>query len=142
MLSSITSKFRRKQLAATAAGAGAFAVPLPPLDSDDEPRYRPIEMWLVRRLLSMLAPFKWQYGAAVACGLVHVLLDMQSPQFIQRIADYVTAYRQNPGATPQSAAVRHLLLVMLAWTLVFAGSVVLQRLTILLMTRAGESVQF
>jgi len=142
MLSLIFSKFRRNAVAATATGAGAFAVPLPPLETDDEPRYRPIEMWLVRRLLSMLAPFKWQYVAAVLCGLVHVLLDMQSPQFIKRIADYVTAYRKDPGAIPQSAAVRHLLLVMLVWTLVFAGSVVLQRLTILLMTRAGEAVQF
>jgi ATP-binding cassette subfamily B protein len=142
MLSLIFSKFRRKEALATATGAGAPSVPLPPLDSDDEPRYRPIEMWLVRRLLSMLRPFKWQYAAAVGCGVVHVFLDMQSPQFIKRIADYVTAYRKDPGAIPQSAAVRHLLLVMGVWALVFVGSVVLQRLTILLMTRAGEAVQF
>jgi ATP-binding cassette subfamily B protein len=136
------SKFRRKEALATAAGGGALAIPLPPLETDDEPRYRPIEMWLVRRLLSMLRPFKRQYMVAVACGVVHVFLDMQSPQFIKRIADYVTAYRRDPGAIPQSAAVRHLLLVMGVWTLVFAGSVILQRLTILLMTRAGEAVQF
>src|SRR5438876_1536946 len=142
MLARITSTFRRTTAAATAAGSGAFAVPLPPLDADDEPRYRPIEMWLVRRLLSMLAPFRRQYTVAVFCGLVHVLLDMQSPQFIKRIADYVTNYRNGTLGITQHAAVRHLFLVVAVWALIFAGSVVLQRLTILLMTRAGETVQF
>src|SRR5256885_4589769 len=143
MLTLLTAKFRRKTAAATTAGAGAFAVPLPPLDSDDEPRYRPIEWWLVKRMLAMLGPYRKQYAVAVVCGLVHVFLDMQSPRFIQHLADYVTAFR-TPGAlnVTQSGAIRHLLLVIGLWTLIFAGSVLLQRLTILLMTRAGEAVQF
>src|SRR3954469_16263559 len=123
------------------SGAGvatpALEVPLPPLESDDEPRYKPIEWGLVKRLLAMLAPHKRQYTLAISLGLVHMLLDMQSPRFIQHIADYVAL----PGiARPD--AVKHILLVMLLWAAVFTGSVFLQRLTILFMTRAGEAVQF
>ena len=142
MLTLLAAKFRRKAVLATAAGTGAFAVPLPPLDSDDEPRYRPIEWWLVKRMLAMLAPYRKQYALAVVCGLVHVFLDMQSPRFIQHIADYVTGFRGGEVGSTQAQAVRHVVLVIAIWTCVFAGSVLLQRLTILLMTRAGETVQF
>ena len=114
--------------------APALEVPLPALESDDEPRYKPIEWGLVKRLLGMLAPHKRQYTLAISLGLVHMLLDIQSPRFVQHIADYVGL----PGiARPD--AVRHILLVMLLWAAVFAGSVFLQRLTILFMTRAGEA---
>ena len=142
MLSNLTSRFRRKPVGAGGAGAVATAlpVPLPPLESDDEPRYKPIEWSLVRRMLSMLAPHKWQYAAAISLGLVHMLLDMQSPRFIEHIANYVTAFGAL-GIT-REAAVWHIVAVMGVWTAVFAGSVVLQRWTILLMTRAGEAVQF
>lgn len=132
----LTMRWRRPPPA-----AAALPVPPPPLEADDEPRYKPIEWSLVRRMLGMLAPYKRQYATATACGLAYLLLDMQSPRFIERIADYVSAYRDHPAVAP-AAAVRHVLLIMFIWALVFTGSVLLQRLTILLMTRAGESVQF
>lgn len=120
-----------------------MVLPAPPVESDDEPRYKPIEWSLVKRMLGMLRPHKAQYAAAVALGLVHVLLDMQSPRFVGYIADYVAAFPAGGSAgLTHAAAVWHILAVMGLWTAVFAGSVVLQRLTILLMTRAGEAVQF
>jgi ATP-binding cassette subfamily B protein len=125
--------------AATTAGA-ALAIPLPPLESDDEPRYKPIDWALVRRLLGMLRPHRRLYATAIGCGLAHMLLDMQSPRVIEHIADYgTTATRLN---IERSAAVWHIIAVVALWTSVFAASVVLQRLTILLMTRGGEAVQF
>ena len=142
VLNFLPARFRRRT-AGAAAAAAATTIPLPPLQEDDEPRYKPIEWSLVRRMLCALAPYRKQYALATGCGLAHMLLDMQSPRFIGHIANYVTAYVGSslPGVT-ESAAVRHLLLVVLLWSAVFAGSVVLQRLTILLMTRAGEAVQF
>jgi ATP-binding cassette, subfamily B, multidrug efflux pump len=129
--------FRFMRRTSTGVAAPALEVPLPPLESDDEPRYKPIEWGLVKRLLAMLAPHKRQYTLAISLGLAQLLLDMQSPRFVQHIADYVGL----PGiARPD--AIRHILLVMLLWATVFAGSVFLQRLTILFMTRAGEAVQF
>ena len=140
MLRNISMRLLRRP--AAPAPAAAAAIPLPPVEADDEPRYKPIEWSLVRRMLGMLAPYRRQYALATALGLVHLLLDMQSPKFIEHIADYVTANRQGAGGAPIGGAVRHVLLVMLAWSLVFAASVYLQRLTILFMTRAGEAVQF
>ena len=129
--------FRRP--AVTTAGAAA-AITLPPLETDDEPRYKPIEWSLVRRMLGMLAPYKRQYVLAVCLGLMHMLLDMQSPRFIEHIANYVTRFPSL--GIDRSAGIWHIVAVMGLWTSVFAASVVLQRLTILLMTRAGEAVQF
>jgi ATP-binding cassette subfamily B protein len=138
MLTYLTSRLRRKPATPVAAGA----IPLPPLEADDEPRYKPIEWSLVRRMLRMLAPYKWQYAAATGVGLIHLLLDMQSPRFIEYIANYVSAHRRTMSGASNGAAVRHILLVVGLWALLFVFSVVFQRLTILLMTRAGESVQF
>ena len=137
MLSSLTSRYRRKPTVAAAPPA-----PLPPLDTDDEPRYKPIEWGLVKRMIGMLGAHRATYAAAIGVGLVHMLLDMQSPRFIEHITNYVTAFQGGRLAVTPSQAVTYVLLVMAVWAGVFAASVVLQRLTILWMTRAGEAVQF
>jgi ATP-binding cassette, subfamily B, bacterial len=113
------------------------------IESDDEDRYRPIQWPLVKRLLMSLATFKWWYFAAIGLGLCHVLLDMQGPQFIKWIINYGADYAGGklPGVST-AAASWHIVHIMGIWTLVFLGSVVLQRFTIIIMTRAGESVQF
>ena len=131
------SRFRPKAAAGTAA-----AIPLPPAEVDDEPRYKPIEWSLVRRLLGMLRPHRRLYATAIGFGLVHMLLDMQSPRFIEYIANYVTGFQAGRLGVTRSAAVWHVVAVIALWASVFAGSVVLQRVTILLMTRGGEAVQF
>lgn len=112
-------------------------------EPEHEQRYKPIEMRLVRKLLSSLYPYRRQYALGVTVGLIHVLLDMQGPRFIGAIVNYATAYRggQLPEVS-ESAAVRHIVLIIALWSAVFVVSVLLQRLTILIMTRAGESVQF
>src|SRR5205823_973985 len=46
-----------------------------------------------------------------------------------------------PGTT-QHQGIVHILMIIATWTGVFIGSVILQRATIIVMTRAGESVQF
>jgi ATP-binding cassette subfamily B protein len=121
----------------------APAVPIGQVESEDEDKYRPIQWPLVRRLMGSLAPFKKLYLVAISLGLCQVLLDMQSPEFLQRIIDYGALYAQKalPGVT-MNAASWHIVHIIEAWTAVFIGSVILQRFTILLMTRAGESVQF
>jgi ATP-binding cassette, subfamily B, bacterial len=113
------------------------------IESEDEDRYRPIQWPLVKRLLSSLAPFKWWYFGAILLGLCQVLLDMSSPLFIERIINYGAEFAsgKHAGVSVTSAS-WHVARIIAIWTLVFIGSVILQRFTILLMTRAGESVQF
>jgi ATP-binding cassette, subfamily B, bacterial len=113
-----------------------------PLETDDEPRYRPIEWPLVHRLLAALKPYKWLYAAAIGMGLCHVTLDLMAPQFVSRIINYGTDYTTGKLPISLSTAQRHVLAILGLWTATFIGSVILQRLTILAMTRAGESVQF
>jgi ABC-type multidrug transport system fused ATPase/permease subunit len=123
--------------------AGAVAVRIPPVEKDEEERYKPIELPLVKRMLKELRPYKRQYAAGISVGLVHVLLDLLGPRFIKGIIDYCVAYRAGafPGADDR-VAIWHVLGIIAFWTLAFTGSVILQRICILLMTRAGESVQF
>lgn len=106
----------------------AAAIPMPQIEMDNEPRYRPIEWWLVRRLLGALAPYKRQYALGISLGLIHVLLDQQGPRFLRSIINATTSGR--------------VLATIALWTCVFIVSVILQRWTILIITRAGESVQF
>jgi ATP-binding cassette subfamily B protein len=136
----VRSKFSRRRIPAMAVAA---ALAVPDVESEDEERYRPIQWPLIRKLMLSLAPFKRQYILAVSIGLIHVLLDMQGPRFIQWLIDYGTSYAKGeyPGVSHRAAAI-HVSQIVGLWTLVFAVSVILQRLTIIIMTRAGESVQF
>jgi ATP-binding cassette subfamily B protein len=113
---------------APVTGASAFVLPVPQIEIDNEQRYRPIEMWLVRRMLAMLAPYKRAYIFGIVIGLIHVLLDMQGPRFLRSIIN--------------SSQASQVLMTIGFWVLAFIGSVLFQRWTILVMTRAGESVQF
>jgi ABC-type multidrug transport system fused ATPase/permease subunit len=113
-------------------------------DDGEEERYKPIEWPLVRRLLTVLAPYKKQYLLGLAFGLVHVLCDMVGPRFMSHTIDYVTAFRAGrlPGGITDSGAITHVTYVVILWMCVAIASFFLQRQTILIMTRAGESVQF
>jgi ATP-binding cassette subfamily B protein len=139
---SLKNRFSKRR-AAISASAAARLHPLPAVESDDEDRYRPIQWPLVQRLLHSLVPFKKLYITAICLGLVHVFLDMQAPLFIKRIIDYGADFSKGrlPGIDANAAS-WHVVRIIGYWTLVFIGSVILQRLTIIIMTRAGESVQF
>src|SRR3954453_20938545 len=128
MLTYLTNKFSTK---GARSGAGAVAlsnIPTPAFESDHEQRYRPIELSLARRLLKSLAPFKWQYITGVCLGLIHVLLDQQGPRLMRTIINASSAHQ--------------VLTTIGIWTCVFIGSVIFHRWTILIMTPAGETVQF
>jgi ATP-binding cassette subfamily B protein len=111
---------------------------------EEEERYKPIEWPLVKRLLGVLAPWKKQYTLGMVLGLVHVTCDLASPQFMRHIIDYVTQFAQGRLAAPsaQSGAIWHITFIIGLWALVCVASFMLQRATILVMTRAGEAVQF
>src|SRR3712207_122895 len=61
-------------------------------DEDEEPKYKPIEWSLVRRLLTWLKPFRKQYTIGISLGLVHLLLELMSPTFMRWIIDYITGF--------------------------------------------------
>src|SRR5437773_576553 len=135
--------FRARSLR-RAGDALALAGVMPaPLETDDEQRYKPISWPLVRRLLHELASFKRQYILGIGIGLLHVLCDMCGPKFIEAIINYCIAFRNGmvPGAD-DAKAIRQVIVIIGAWTAVFCCSVILQRICIIIMTRAGESVQF
>jgi len=112
--------------------AGARPRPAAP-PTDDEPRYRDIDLALVRRLLAALRPYRREYLVAISVGLVHVLSDLSGPKFIEWLMRHCSAADADLGGVAR---------IIAAWAAVAALSVVMQRWCIILMTRAGESVQF
>ena len=132
---------------ANPAGAGAVAAaPSPVADvqsEDEEQKYRPIEWPLVKRVLMGLVPQKRLFGLGLALGFVMLLLDMQSPRFMQWIIDHVSAYAAGviPNATARSAGMT-VVYIVLIWAGVSLVARVLERYVILVMTLAGERVQF
>jgi ATP-binding cassette subfamily B protein len=108
---------------------------------DEEVHYKPIEWPLVRRLVALLAPFKKQYALGLSLGALMVVLEMMSPQYMRHIINYVTDYRSS-AASSDSAAIRHVALIVAAWGATLGVALVVQRYNILIMTRAGETVQF
>src|SRR3954468_10298654 len=110
---------------------------------DDEQRYKPIEWPLVKRVLRDLWPYKGLYGAGLGLGVLMLILDMQSPRFMQYVIDHVSAYASGrlPGMSERSACWK-VVKVVAIWAAVAAVARVLERYVILIMTSAGERVQF
>lgn len=111
---------------------------------DEESKYKPIEWPMIKRLLSTLRPFWKFYAAGLLLGTVMIVLEMQSPRFMQHIVNYVTNYtvgRLEPRPS-ENQAIRHVLWIVGGWGAVLGVALLLQRVVILLMTHAGEHVQF
>jgi ATP-binding cassette subfamily B protein len=104
--------------------------------SADEAPYRPIDWALLLRLASLWAPRKKRYSLGIGLGLVMVILEMLSPQFVRAILDTATDSTARAGAAWRLAGIIGL------WAVVWAAALLLQRATILIMTSAGEAVQF
>ncbi|HEX4796754.1 MAG TPA: ABC transporter ATP-binding protein [Humisphaera sp.] len=121
-----------------------LSIPLPPLGEEEEQRYRPIDRVLLRRVLGLLVPFKKKYALGVALGASMTILEMFSPKFMQWIIDYGVSFQKHvlPGNPTTKHAIGHVLLTIGAWALCLSGAIVLQRFTIIVMTAAGERVQF
>ncbi len=118
--------------------------PLEGLNEDGEARYRPIDATLIRRLAEFLRPYRRQYVKGIAGGLVMILLEMQSPRFIGAIVNWTTNYstgRLSPMPS-EGQAILHVGGIIALWACVAAVALLLQRWTILIMTNAGERVQF
>ena len=134
-----------------------------PATDDEEQRYRPLEWWIVRKLLASLWPRRRLYGAGLACSLTHVTIDQLDPQFIGALVNFCAAVvsdkrqggamlverfvnrvapAEDPARLSHLAAVEHVLVIIGFWAVAIGTSLCLQRLTILLMTRAGEATQF
>ncbi len=54
---------------------------------DDESQYSPISARMILRLLGWLKPYAGLYTLGAACGVVSIILELASPEFLRRIAD-------------------------------------------------------
>src|SRR5258706_4926356 len=125
-----------------ASRTAAAAQQLEHLRSDDEEiHYKPIEWPLVKRLIGLLYPFRKQYAWGLSLGVIVVVVEMMSPLFMRHIINCVTDYRA-AGGGHDGAAIRHVIIVVLGWAGALGAALIIQRYNILIMTRAGEAVQF
>lgn len=132
-----------KRLGSFLAAIVGLKPPESPAEMEEDSRYKPIEWSLIRRLMQQLAPYRKTYIFAISVGLVHVMLDLLTPTYVKWIINLCTDFR-GPRSIYQHEpdALRWLVIFIGMWGVTFVASVLLQRLCILNMTRAGESVQF
>lgn len=125
---------------ATPAGNPLTAV----TNENDEPAYRPIDLGLIRRDLSYFRPYLRKYAGGLSIGLVMVLLDLLSPWFVGQIVTVASGYLlgSDHSSAAQAAAIRGVIYLVGAWALVTLASLIIHRAQILIMTDAGERVQF
>ena len=133
------------------------------VESDEESNVRPIEWALIKKMLRALTPYKQQYALGISLAYVQVLADMTGPAFVGTIVNFIGDYvGQNkshdatwldrlihaitgpflPSQLSQSKAITLLAALVAAWALTIIVSVFMQRIVILITTRAGENVQF
>ncbi len=137
-LRQLVSRLLRGGVAAPAAEAGVPAAAEP-----DESAYRPIDWPLIRRMLTWLRPYRRRYALGIGLGVIMVLLEMTSPLFMRRIIDTTAGFATaaSPGLSEREA-VSCLVEIVVLWAVVLGTAILLQRATILIMTAAGERVQF
>ena len=99
---------------------------------------------MIRRLFQWLKPYKWQYCWGISLGVVMILMQMTGPWFIAYLVDYTTKFVNGrlPASVTRIAAIRWAGVVVIAWAVLSIASLLLDRARILIMTTAGESVQF
>jgi ABC-type multidrug transport system fused ATPase/permease subunit len=117
---------------------------LPEDEDGEETRYKPIDLKIVRRLSKWLAPHKWRYVTGVSLGFVAVVISLSGPWFVKELVNYTTRFAQGDlgAAVTRAMAIRHAGVIALLWGAASAINIILERARILIMTRAGESVQF
>lgn len=114
-----------------------------PANDEGEERYKPIDRKLIRRLLTYLYPYRWSYVKGITLGLFMIGLEMQSPRFMGAIVNWTVNFASGrAGGITEAQAIRHLLLLIALWAVVLGTALLLHRATILIMTNAGEQVQF
>jgi ATP-binding cassette, subfamily B, bacterial len=159
----LTSIFTRKRLTsgatATTAASGAEG-------GEEDVKVRPIEWPMIRRLLAQLKPYRWYYALGIGIGIVWALVDMLWPIYVRNLINFVTAYRDGAwgvdtntwlirwttalagyfGFTDpmgaESSAIAVIVAIVVIMAITTAISIVCQRIVILIMTWAGEHVQF
>jgi len=126
------------------APAEAAAVVRAPTAEEDEPRYRPIDWSLIRRLFGFLRPYRRRYALGITLGMVMVVLEMQGPLFMGAIVNWATGFvRGTLSPMPTEArAIGHVAWLVSLWACVLAVAILIHRKTILIMVAAGERVQF
>ena len=110
-------------------------------EDDDETRYKPIDMKMVRRLMGWLPNYKWKYITGISIGLFVIFVQNVGPRYVGKLVDYTTQYLAGSQISP-AQAIKHVLWIMLPWAILLAASTIIDRIRILVMTTAGESVQF
>lgn len=153
-------KFARSRTTAPAA-----VIATPAQSDDEEQRYRPIEWWIIRKLLTAMKPHRRSYAAGITCAFIHNALDLLDPMFIGTLVNFCAqairaasptggnsmlvesiirriAPTPDPATLATSQAIKHIAIIIGLWACSIAISLTLQRLTIIFMTRAGENVQF
>jgi ABC-type multidrug transport system fused ATPase/permease subunit len=118
------------------------AISYSPTEEDEELRYKPIDRKLLARALRLLAPFKARYALGISLGIGMTVAEMMSPKFTQWIINYGISFASGSVNATPNRAIRHIGLLVALWALVLTVAVILQRFTILVMTGAGERVQF
>ncbi len=63
---------------------------------DDDNEYSPINAKMILRLMSWLKPYRWLYVLGALSGVVSILLELITPEFMRRIADEALPNR-DPG---------------------------------------------
>lgn len=135
------------------AALAAITIAPPPIvaTDDDEAQYRPLDRALLARMLAWLRPYRSRYILGLSLGVVMVGLEMTGPQFMRHIINVTTGVHAAAAEAPladagaaaqRSAAVREILATVALWAVALGAALALQRTAILVMTGAGERVQF
>ena len=105
-------------------------VDAPQKEKDDDSEYKPISAAMMLRLLRWLKPHRKLYTFGAVCGVLSLMLDLSSPEFIQRITDLAI-----PGKDYQE-----ILRLALLWGGVTLGALILDAIQIGASRRCGELV--
>jgi len=110
---------------------------------DDDANFKPIEWPLVWRFLCNLRPHRRTYLLGIGMGVVMIATDLCWPKFMQFLINYVQAYVTGnlPGVS-ESQAIRFVAIACALWLIQVVTARLLERGVILMLTGAGEKVQF
>lgn len=110
-------------------------------EPEDDPKYKPIDMAMVKRLMKWMKPYRRHYVAGISLGVVMIGIRMADPIIFQHLVDRLTSFAGNKTDDTAGAATRYCLILIGMSAILQATGVLLDRWRLLVMTFAGENVQ-
>ncbi len=129
-------KLKRSWLTGSSMGTKSSAQ-----ETEDDPKYKPISLAMVRRLMRWMKPYRRYYFTGISLGVLMIGIRMTEPICTQLMVDHLADFIAGKTALSAAGITWYCVTIIAIQAALSGTALLLDRGRILVMTFAGENVQ-